>query len=158
MTIEKIDIVSVKRVCGAFKKPEAGTSLALLTVIGVVLAVKTRTTDAGETTRFVGDFIARNEQTGALFQADSLILPTFAADMLSDAGAGGDAAVSFSLNVSASTDAKGRPQFKAAFGVEPSQAQLAGALVKEHAPGWLTDAAPTQAAPADAGKSKGKGK
>lgn len=156
MTIEKIDLVSVKRVCGAFEKPEAGKSVALMTVIGCVIAVKTRNTDAGETTRFVGDFIARNDTTGALVQSGDLMLPTFAADMLTEAGAGADGAVTtFGLSLTATTDKKGRPQFSADFTVEPSQGQLALGLVKGSAPEWLTAPAPAPAAtpaPAKGGK------
>lgn len=164
MTIKTEKAISLKRLVGAAKAPEAGKTVWLVRVFGTCVGVKTGTGDKGEWTRYLGDFIAktlvpvgRDAEIRAA-RASELYLPGPAEDLMSEAGITDESEGQFNdfgLKIGIAADAKGKPQYVAEWLVEPTPSSPAEALVKQHAPDMLGEADAPQAAPKPAPQAAG---
>lgn len=164
MQIEAQKAISLKRLVGAAKAPDAGKTIWLAAVYGCCVAVESGTGDKGDWTRYRGDFIAktllpvgRDQQIRAA-RAGELYLPGPAEDMMAEAGIDADGEGQFNefgLKIGITADAKGRPEYVAEWLVEPTQSSPAEALVSKHAPDMLGEA-PAQGKPAAPAQSKKK--
>lgn len=157
-TVEKVDVISRKRLIGSAKAPDAGKTVWLARVFGTCVGVKTGDGDKGPWTRYIGDFIAktlvavgRDQQIRAV-RAGMMYLPEAAMTLMAAAGIDEENEGQFNdfgLQIGIASDDKGRPSYVAEWIVTPEPSSPAEALVAKHAPDMLGDAeAPPKAAPA----------
>jgi len=167
MNIETAKTISLKRLVGAAKAPDKGSTVWLCRVFGTCVAVESGMGDKGPWTRYRGDFIAKTlvpvgkDKAERAARSGELYLPPAAEDMMAAAGITPESEGQFSdfgLKIGIATDDKGRPSYCAEWIVEPEQSSPAERLVREHAPDMIGEAKEAeQTAPASKAAPTGQG-
>lgn len=165
--MDVVSVIQFKKIVGAVKKPDEGTTVWLYRVFGVATGMRPAMLANGDAmTKFRGDFIAQTlvpvgrEQEIRTHRAEDLNLPTVAEEMAVAEGVGEDGKFSeFGMKIGITLDkGKTAPRFVAEWVSKPTQSSPAERLVREHAPEILGAAPAASQAPAAPAKSGGKGR
>jgi hypothetical protein len=160
MEYENLPNISLKSLIGSTRKPKEGEPVLLMVICGVVTGIKSKMTDIGSATKYVGSFLARSgtpvgkEPKIRYAKSEALVLPT-AAEALFE-GVDFSAPVEVALSISLVNNGGVAGYDVKALG-PVAVADLAGAVAKRFAPELLTGdvkAEAPKAAPAPAQAKK----